>query len=188
MLCSADPQCLVDRLVQSLPLLLPALSYSRPNSFRTRSRSAGSYLRALAPRRSHRAIAYLSSFSIRSICVMIMRRQQYRLQPIWSMASLEWSETLDARPAKVNAPIRNAFFQEPHVGLPEVADDLAAGEAPDGNDHVEKAGGRTNESWIMRRRNDCNARDWSVVQMRRRCSKSCGERPETEVDLFPPQP
>lgn len=31
---------------------------------------------------------YLSSFSIRSTWVMIMRRQQYRLRPSWSIASL----------------------------------------------------------------------------------------------------
>ena len=33
-------------------------------------------------------MAYLRSFSIRSTCVMIMRRQQYRLHPSWSIASL----------------------------------------------------------------------------------------------------
>lgn len=33
--------------------------------------------------------AYFKSFSIRSTCVMTMRRQQYRLQPILSSASLD---------------------------------------------------------------------------------------------------
>lgn len=37
---------------------------------------------------SSKAVTYLSNFSIRSTWVMIIRRQQYRLQPSWSMASL----------------------------------------------------------------------------------------------------
>lgn len=66
---------------------------------------------------------YLSSFSMRSTWVMIMRRQQYRLRPSWSIASLSQQLALEreiSASAWIVLPIRNVLVDKHQVALPQI--------------------------------------------------------------------
>ena len=63
---------------------------------------------------------------MRSTWVINMRRQQYRLHPSWSMASLPHRQrvSLQSTFAEANSPLGNTVLEELQVALPQVSDDL----------------------------------------------------------------
>lgn len=68
---------------------------------------------------------YFRSFSMRSTCVMTIRRQQYRLQPSWSSASL-WIVSVRAGPLccarRWRLPVaKPLLLDQLHKFLPEIA-------------------------------------------------------------------
>lgn len=66
---------------------------------------------------------------MRSTCVMTIRRQQYRLSPSWSIASLP-TVSLDMQRVvrlQPDVPIVDAIVDKLEISLPKVARDLVVG-------------------------------------------------------------
>lgn len=93
--------------------------------------------------------AQCKSFSIRSTWVKTIRRQQYRLRPSPSSASLRFPVSARREVCKGhgggNGPFGVARFEKLQVLRPAVADDLAATEAAHGDDPA-RARARVSES------------------------------------------
>ena len=115
--------------------------------------------------------AQCKSFSIRSTWVKTIRRQQYRLRPSPSSASLRFPVSARREVCKGhgggNGPFGVARFEKLQVLRPAVADDLAATEAAHGDDPA-RARARVSESdpggggLSLARTSFCSGRSWEV--------------------------